>query len=74
MQLINTNHVNETIFQDLQEVDDVQHTFTESTEYTNSLEVIEQIERIQISELYAYVFGREDSLEVEYQVLNITVP
>ncbi|XP_060605523.1 synaptogenesis protein syg-2-like, partial [Ruditapes philippinarum] len=62
-----TKHEKETTFEDLQEVDDVPNIFSEITEYSNSPEIIEQIDRIGVSELYAYVCGRKDTFEIEYQ-------
>ncbi|XP_060597477.1 hemicentin-2-like [Ruditapes philippinarum] len=57
--------LNETM---LQEVDDNPAETNERTEYYNSIEKIENIDTIKVSELYQYVVGRnEDDFALEYQ-------
>jgi hypothetical protein len=55
--------------EDLQEVDDVPQLQNERTEYYNSLDKIGKIDRINVSELFQYVLGKnEDEFAIEYQV------
>ncbi|XP_060581444.1 receptor-type tyrosine-protein phosphatase epsilon-like [Ruditapes philippinarum] len=52
----------------LQEIDDAPFVLTEHTEYYNSIQKIEKIDKIKVSELYQYVIGRdEDDFAIEYQ-------
>jgi hypothetical protein len=55
--------------ENLQEVDDVPQLQNERTEYYNSLDKIGKIDRINVSELFQYVLGKnEDEFAIEYQV------
>lgn len=60
----------ETFFQPLQELDDTPPECNEPTEYYNSPEKIEQVEKIRVSELLQYVSdGSEDIFAAQYQKL-----
>ncbi|XP_053388705.1 uncharacterized protein LOC128551813 [Mercenaria mercenaria] len=62
--------INETRFEALQEVDDVPKETNESAVYTNSLDIIEKIERVEVSELLSYVLGKsEDSFAADFKKL-----
>ncbi|XP_060568867.1 uncharacterized protein LOC132727411 [Ruditapes philippinarum] len=64
-----TSEADEHVVEGLQEVDDVPIIVNERTEYCNSPDKIDNIDRITVAELHAYVSGNDDSLEAEYQKL-----
>ena len=64
----NNAKTEETLQERLQEIDDVPVITDERTEYCNSPDEMDKIERITIAEIYAYVLGNEDDIEIKYQV------
>lgn len=65
-----TQKKKETSFQVLQDLDDIPTVYREPTEYYNSPDKIEQIEKIRVSELFQYISDRsEESIGTEYQKL-----